>query len=352
MTDVQYDADLHGRSFAQMQVFYTAQKKQFEPLSYEFLIAFGQSALREGRIRQAIERTREAISRAQTSRERSEAYLYLCRMYRVMLHMNNARSELHRAFDELRIPEPASRLSALLKALVFAVFDPRRPFARVLDTIDAEEVARRYALIMGLYVESGLSSYYLRKFVPFLQASLWSRVVFLFGPPAAKAEWAGGTGTVLAVLHFKSASDRLLNLTEDIARDIGSASVQAKTQIWRALSADYFGDPMRSAELFSKLAHERAQDLSTEDLGIVCTTLSNNYVIRGHTEESLRAIEALFTEYDRSCTLFFSCRKTFVEWYKIPALSFHGQNEEVETIIKTSRGIFSSVDEEKWQVAQ
>jgi hypothetical protein len=68
--------------------------------------------------------------------------------------------------------------------------------------------------------------------------------------------------------------------------------------------------------------------------------------------ESNHVIESMFDEISPSQATVFSNSRTFVDWYRIPALSFLGRDTELQDIIKNSKVIFSSTDQEKWQITQ
>ena len=56
--------------------------------------------------------------------------------------------------------------------------------------------------------------------------------------------------------------------------------------------------------------------------------------------------------HGRTTNSLFSTNTMYVEWHRIPALSFYGKHEEIAKILAHSKVIFSSAPKEKWHVSQ
>ena len=172
-------------------------------------------------------------------------------------------------------------------------------------------------LKVALYEEAGLSTYYLRgSNLLMLQISFRAKKIAAeLGPSLEMINWLGATGTLLAIINQRAFSEILLSRGDKIAKDLSLQYPQAKQQMWRALSADYLRKPQMSVRIFEQIISDYKNIVTMSDLRLICITMSCNYVIRGHTALASRAIEQLFTEYDKDCTEIFSCNKTFIEWF-------------------------------------
>jgi hypothetical protein len=319
------------------------------PLNYEFCVEASDLATSLGYFRKAIELNRAAFQFVTNPLERANVFLSLCRLYRMMILMANARFELKHAFRELRMHYPSSTVGALLRSLVQFTTSYVRPGAAP-STDDERTILETQ---IALYEEAGLSAYYYREYLSLIQCTLRPRaLVYRLGPSIQMINWLGGTGCVLSLLGIGKAADSMIGKAEQISRTLPPGYPGAKALLWRALAQDYLGEPTLSAKSFSKLLTEFRCDLSPHDLRLASATLACNYLLRGQMQESNRVIESMFDEISSSQATVFSNSQTFVDWYRIPALSFLGRDTELQDIIKNSKVIFSSTDEEKWQVTQ
>ena len=144
----------------------------------------------------------------------------------------------------------------------------------------------------------------------------------------------------------------MIGKAEHISQELPPGYPQAKALLWRALAQDYLGEPTVSAKSFSKLLTDFRCELSPHDLRLASATLACNFLLRGQMRESNHVIESMFDEISPSQATVFSNSRTFVDWYRIPALSFLGRDLELRDIINNSKVIFSSTDQEKWQITQ
>lgn len=337
-------------SFYVLEKQYAERRSNLVSLEYGFLVDFGEVALREGHMRRAVEITREALAYAHHPNERALVYLSLSRMYRMMIYMQNARAELRRAFGALDVPYPEAGFFRLMASLggIFTLISTRR----TKKTIASSAFEQRNKILIALYEEAGLSAYYLHHSSSLLlQISLRARSrVSTVGASLEMVNYLAATATMFAIYRRKYCAHYYLAQSKKVAESLNDPVAMAKYRSWEILSVAYLGDALQSAKCAEDLLTEQKNDLTQYNVRLVCTTLSTNYVIRGKTQLSLRAVDQLFTPYDNSHPEIFSCSKTFIEWYKIPALSFHGEGAAVEDILVNSRAIFSSTDEEKWQI--
>jgi hypothetical protein len=302
-----------------------------------------------GHFRKAIELNRAAFKFVTSPLERATIYLSLCRLYRMMILMANARFELKQAFSELRMDYPSPSPGALLRSLGQFIKSYVRPDIAPFTEGERTSLETQVAL----YEEAGLSAYYYREYLSLIQCTLGPRpLVCRLGPSMQMINWLGGTGCVLSLLGISKAANSLIGKAEEISRTLPPGYPEAKALLWRALAQDYLGEPTVSATSFSKLLTEFRCDLSPHDLRLASATLACNYLLRGQMRESNRVIESMFDEISPSQATVFSNSRTFVDWYRIPALSFLGRDTELKDIIKNSKVIFSSTDEEKWQITQ
>lgn len=324
-------------------------REKLLPLNYEFCVEASDLATSLGYFRKAIELNREAFKFVTTPLERAKLYLSLCRLYRMMILMANARFELKQAFRELRMDYPSPTLGALLRSLVQFIKSYARPGAAP----STDEGRTSLETQVALYEEAGLSAYYYREYLSLIQCTLRPRaLVCRLGPSIQMINWLGGTGCVLSLLGLNKAANSMIGKAEEISRALPPGYPEAKALLWRALTEDYLGEPTVSAKSFSKLLTEFRRDLSPHDLRLASATLACNYLLRGQMRESNQVIESMFEEISPSQSTVFSNSRTFVDWYRIPALSFLGRDTELRDIIKNSKVIFSSTDEEKWQITQ
>jgi tetratricopeptide (TPR) repeat protein len=346
------DLRAHGMYFeawCRCQKVEAASLAQVLPLNYPFCVEAAEMATLRGYARKGIELYRKALKLASTPSERAEVYIRLCRLYRIMIRMENARYELRQAFNTLDIEYPRASAGALLRsAFSFVASFARRP--RPPSTPDD---LRRLEVSVALYEEAGLSAYYYGEYVPLIQCMMNPRALaFRIGPSKEMVNWFGGSACVLSLLGLHKAADSLLDRADRMSEKLGQRYPIAKALVWRALTLDYAGYPVKSAESFSRLVAEFHTDLQPHDVRLAATTLSVNLMLRGHMAESSRAIESLFVSAVDLKSSVFSCTRTFIEWYRVPALSFCGRDDELREIINNSKAIFSSLDVETWQVTQ
>jgi hypothetical protein len=321
------------------------------PLEYQFLVTLGQTALKEGRTRAAIEATREALLHTENTLEIAFVYLSLARMYRMMIFMNNSRTELKKAFKVMGLSYPNSKIIAFIYSLrALFIILPKKASRKNRS----DEYLERKKIASYLYEEAGLSSYYFRDSpVHLLHISLQARIiVYQIGPSFEMVNYLGATGTVFAIYKIPFLSKKYFAQSEIMAREVSHPYILIKDKIWKALSADYIYDPERSAELFENLLTEEKENLTPYDLILICVTLACNYNLRGQTKKAIIAVDNMITDYGKTCTMIFSSNKNFIEWHKIPSLSFYGKTDEIDRILVTSKVIFASADNEKWQLSQ
>ena len=347
-------SDTNGMSFADLDKRYKDYRKNLIGLDFDFLTHMGQVSLQEGRIRRAVEITREALYLTEDHLNRATIYLSLARMYRVMTLMQNTQTELDRAFKELGIEYPRSGFVSFIKSVIGLLFNTTffETHRHNVEPTDASRETLKLQLAVALYEEAGLSAYYMREpTLSMLQISFRTKkAANQLGPSLELVNWLGATGTLLAIINQRVLSRYFLSRGEKIAKGLADAYPRVKLQIWQALSADYLLEPESSTRLFEQILNEQKAYLTPFDLRLVCITVSCNYTIRGHMDLAIKAVDHMLTEYDTVCTQIFSCSKTFIEWSKIPALSFMGKDEEIERIVNSSKAIFSSVDKEKWLI--
>lgn len=325
-------------------------RKNLISLNYEFYTKYSQAALAEGHLRKAIELSREILPLTTNSAEKAFVYLQLCRLYRMMILMKNARLELKRAFEELELDFPTNSIFQTISVLIeYAMTLVRNTSPEIEKKL---QVRNALQLKVALYEEAGLSSYYFREFMPLIQCGLKPKSIAMrLGPSIQLMNWYGGFGCVLAVLKMHGQANALIDKALQIGKNLDGVYGKSKAKLWHALALDYKGDPQGTAEELNSLLVSES-GLSAFDLRLASATLACNLLIRGQMQKSKQAIDLILSEKQNSNLSLFSEKRTFVEWYKIPALSFLGETQELESIIKNSQAIFSSVDEEKWQISQ
>jgi len=326
---------------------YLASKAALVPLEYEFLINLGQVALKDGRLRRAIEFTREALARTENDDERVFVYLSLSRMYRMMIYMQNAKSELKRAFAIYKVDFPHSGTIPFLASLTSLLYSI--PTTSSKDTTHT----KRQKLLVALYEEAGLSAYYMREpLFLLIQISLQARkVVSKLNISLETMNYLAATATAFSISTKGSLGNSYMNKARTIAKGLKDKKTEAKLKIWEILQLSYQNKGVESAALTEDLIAHEKKHLTPYDLRLISTTLALNYIVRGKARESLAAVDITLTDYDHSSDNVFSSSKPFIEWYKIPALGFMGKNKEAERIMVNSKAIFTSVDEERWQLA-
>ncbi len=340
-----------SKSYEILEMEYSKARSNLLPHSYHFLIMFSEVALQEGRIRRSIELTREALSYAVDSNSKAYVYLTLARQYRMLIEMQNTRSELRRGFKELGMQYPKSGILSFISA-ASSILVPLSYKKKEQVDLHAHSGITSEKLAVALYEEASLSTYYMIDSpLLLLQISLRVRkIVSRIGPSIEMLNYLAATATMFAIYKRKHLAYWYLRLAKKIVRLLNQPDVQAKYRSWEILTFSYLDKATKSSNLIEKLLIEQKKDLSLYTLRLLCTTLSTNYTLRGKMIESVAAIDNMLTPYDYTCTKIFSCNKTFIEWYKIAALSFLGKHDEANLIIDNSRAIFTSIDEEKWQL--
>jgi len=340
---------LYSEAWCRYQSAETASLEKVLPLNYPFYVEAAEMATLRGYARKGIGLYRKALKLAATPSERADVYLRLCRLYRIMIRMENARYELREAFNTLDMEYPRASMGASLRSL----FSFIRSFAGTRHAPAAKDELLRLEVSVALYEEAGLSAYYYGEYVPLIQCTLLPRaLVHQISPSIQMIDWLGGCGCVLSLLGLRKAADALLVRAERMSERLKQPYAKAKALVWRALTQDYEGDPVASARSFSRLLTEFQADLRPHDIRLAATTLSVNLMLRGQMAESSRAVESMFVGAAALSSTIFSCTRTFIDWYRIPALSFLGLDDELHEVIKNSKAIFSSLDVEKWLITQ
>jgi len=324
-------------------------RRQALPLNYHFYSSYSQACLIQGNVRAAIELLREGLKYAASPLEKSFIYLQLCRIYRTMILMKNARMELGRAFAEMGIEMPKNSFFRSVQSVVEFLFYSLRTEKLVTD----EKIRRDLQIKVALYEEAGLSAYYFREDRMLMQCTLKSkRLAEQLGDSIQMVNWLGGSGCVWVILGWQSKARQLIDRAISMARGLGEPYAMAKALLWKALYLDYRGLPKESAREFEQVLASQGAKLFPSDLRLAATTLSCNYLIRGQMRASEAVIRNL-TDMEHPTCRYFSSGKAYVDWYRLPAISFLHEASEAKEILKTNSQIaFFRVDEEKWQITQ
>jgi hypothetical protein len=332
--------------FAKIQ---KASRAEAFQLTYEFYTIYSQVNLEQGNMRAAIELLREALKFAGSPLEKSEAYMQLCRVYRMMILMQNARMELGHAFAELGLEMPKESFFRLLQAMIEFAFCSLQKEVIVKD----EGKRRLLQQKIALFEEAGLSAYYFREDRMLMQCTLKSKAIAAqLGPSLEMVNWLGGSGCVWIILGWSSRARKLIERSLLVGQSLSSSYAVAKALLWKALFLDYRGQPRESAQEFEQVLSYAKADLLPIDRRLVATTLSCNYLIRGHMRKSEAVIQNLTDGEDPSCR-YFSSSKAYVDWYRLPAVSFLNDEKAAQDLLMTnSQIVFFRVDEEKWQITQ
>ncbi|MGZ5278333.1 MAG: hypothetical protein ACXWC9_00215 [Pseudobdellovibrionaceae bacterium] len=324
-------------------------RQQGITLNYSFYCAYSQACLIQGNVRAAIELLREGLKYAASPFEKCFIYLQLCRIYRTMILMKNARMELGRAFAEMDLELPINSFFRSLQSVLEFLFYSFRTESLVTD----ENMRRILQIKVALYEEAGLSAYYFREDRMLMQCTLKSkRLAEQLGDSIQKVNWLGGSGCVWVILGWHSKARQLIDRAIGVARSIGEPYAMAKALLWKALYLDYRGLPSESAREFEQVLASSAANLFPSDLRLAATTLSCNYLIRGQMRASEAVIRNL-TDMENPTCRYFSSGKAYVDWYRLPAISFLHESTEAKEILRANSQIaFFRVDEEKWQITQ
>jgi hypothetical protein len=323
-------------------------RKESLKLNYDFYSRYSHLCITEGNLRKAAELSREGFSTCTSPLEKAYLHLQLCRIYRMMILMKNAQFELQKAFAEMKMEYPRDSALQALKTLISFLFQQWMP----MKTVSDEASRKRLQMQVALYEEAGLSGYYFLEYPMMLQCTLKSKApAFKLGDSIQLVNWLGGSGCVWAVLGWKGQASKLIEESLTIGKKISMPYGISKALLWRALFLNYQGFSKESAIAFGDLLKNHATELSPYDLRLVATTLSCNYLIRGHMKGSEECIRDL-AAFDVPRSRYFSCAKAFVDWYRLPALGFLGEDSEAASTLKNSQVVFHRVDEEKWQITQ
>lgn len=306
-----------------------------ENLPYLFWSKYAQLSLNSGDCRKAINCYREAIHCAETREDVAYCHLQLCRVYRMMILMQNARAELQLAFLTLNQEPPNDYILSAANQLLKTYFNKLNP-----ESTD---------LLIQLYEETGLSAYYHREKIMLILASLKSKKLANTSDSVeSKLNWWGGSACVYATLGLSSVARKYIQVAEELVSQNENARLQSKLSLWRGLMFDYLGQPLEAQKYFEQALEKKA--LSKYDERMTTTTLACNLLLRGKMKESELCLTR-FQEAPREVSTF-SASQTFINWYRIPALSFLGEIETTKEIIGNSRAIFAHSDDEMWQITQ
>lgn len=325
----------------------TRARQESVPLNYDFYIQYSKLCIADGNLRKAVELSRDALGYATSNLERAFIYLQLCRIYRMMILMKNARSELNRAFAELKLSPPRDSILISIKEVMIFILQKLRPVQ------NADEKSKQALQIqVALYEEAGLLGYYFLERPTLLQCILRARRPALqLGDSIQLVNWYGGSSCAWAILGWNKQAIRLIQHSFEVAQKISTSYATDKVRLWKALLLSYQNLSKESALDFDSILHDEKIDLTPYDFRLVMTTLSCNYLLRGHMQKSESCIREI-TEKEFPRCRYFSQGKAFVDWYRLPALGFLGEHKEAETVLKNAQAVFSRVDEEKWQISQ
>lgn len=309
-------------------------------LNYQFHVRYSDLCIATGNLRKAVELSRDGLCFTTSNLERAFLHLQLCRVYRMMILMQNARTELNRAFAELGLVPPRDSILHVIKAIVRSVVPSFK------TDFDRESLQ----LQVALYEEAGLSAYYFIEYWTLLQCSLLShRPARLLGDSIENLNWLGGSACVWAVLGWTSRAAHLMKAAETLAARLPAPYAAGKIRLWWGLYYTYTDRSQMAAEEFSAALENPNLELTPFDRRLMATTLSCNYLIRGRMREAEAVIRHMTDREIPRCR-YFSSGKAFVDYYRLPALAFLGAREEARDVLKKSEAVFNRVDEEKWQI--
>ncbi len=318
-------------------------------LNYTFCVEAADTATAMGYLRKAVQLNREALKFVTCSEEYAFLHLRLCRLYRMMIYMKNARFELVKAFQHLGVHFPRSTVGSLIYECIQMILNLRKIHQPLL-----QREKHRLELHVALIEEAGLSAYYFREMLALVQCTLIPMpLAKRLGPSPSLMNWLGGSACVFAILKQWKLSHSFLYKAEVVANSMDNWGCypKAKMLLWRGLAYDYMQRPKESAEYFSRILAHHRNDLPEQDFRLVAATLACNLALRGHMVESNSCIERLYPD-SSTMKSHYSGSQMYVDWYRVPALSFIGRSEELNRIIRNSKTVFSSIDVEKWQITQ
>lgn len=309
-------------------------------------LMMAEAATIDGHSRRAIECLREALYSAQNSLERAKAHLLLSQTYRTIIQMRNARKEIEQAFSEMNLEIPRNYFLQTVKSLL--------EFSKHFISPDKnKESDESLKLKVALYVEIGLSGYYLREDFLMIQATLRGYIsAKKLGRSIEMINWYGGTICVLVLKNKTFMASKLKLKAEQMLNELDTPVAWAKWNIWQAIALDYNGDSKKSVELFEDIFQNHKNHLGIHDLRLGVFTMSCNYLLRGHFEKSIQSLNFLFEKNHSEEGNYFCHSNRFIDWYKIGAFSFTQGDSAIVENLKFSRAIFSHQDEEKWAITQ
>jgi hypothetical protein len=320
-----------------------------KPHSYQDYLRMSDLALNQANMRGSIECLREALYSAQSSKERARAHILLGQRYRMIVQMRNAKRELELAFQEMNMDLPCNYILQTLKASVYFVYAVLEKSKIEMDPSEREVLE----LKVGLYEEIGLSGYYMHENLTMLQASMMAYgCAKKLGPSLEQINWLGATICVLTLKGWSLPIRKLKSKAEQILNENSDPVLHTKWQVWMALAADYAGNSLVSAGTFHSILHQDRKNLMPADLHMVAMTLSLNYLLRGKFRESMHSIDMIFSNLEDKGVNLFSQLRPYVEWCKLGAMSFLEPQENLLSLVQTSKAIFSFTDHEEWAITQ
>jgi len=327
---------------------YEQHQRNLSPTHWTYLLRGAELAAGSGNLRGAIQLTRSSIDLAPSKDIQAQMYLQLCRYYRMMVLMKNARLELLRAFECLGMEFPENFSGQTVCALVKFIWHMISPLAHPMSA----DQRNRFQVKVALWEEAGLSGYYLRQDLVMIQALLNSRAYAVAcGESVEKIDFQCGSACIAALLGWRALAEKQFEKAKLTQEKIGSRRSKAKLLIWEGLGADYSNQPIRAEEKFREALSSYGPEVKLTETRMTAATLACNLVLRGHMKESLEALSYTIPAQEQQVTQF-ALSSTYVQWYRIPALSFLGESEEIERILDLCKGVFAYVDEEQWQLTQ
>lgn len=318
--------------------------------TYDKYIEMSELALYESNTRRAIECLREAVHSANNPTERARAHLLLSQSYRMIIQMKNASKEIELAFKELNLEIPRNFFLQTIKALFLFIKN-----AVNLKSNNEINNAELLKLQVALYVEVGLSGYYLKQDTLMFQASLRGyHCAKRLGNSLEMINWYGGSYIICILKGQKRIAGHLKKRAEAMLTEMNNPKAQAKWNIWQAISLDYVGESKKSVDLFKYALEVEGEYLQIHDRRLGIFTMCCNLLLRGHFEHSSNAIEYLINSHTTPNCSYFSQTRRFIDWYKIGAHSFLSSSEslDLKDNLKMSKAIFSQQDHEKWAITQ
>ena len=310
-------------------------------------LEIARSFFKDGNVLQAIFAYRELLRQNHSRLDSCRIYIELARIYRIQGQMNNAQLEIQRAFKAVQIPWPRNSLFSLVIGFI-------RQRQVLLDgAILGLNETQTSNLLAELFVELGLSSYYLRQTFRMILCSVYSRRACLrSGDTMAKLNWYGATACVFALLRIRKLASQYVETAKFVSKKINAPESLGKAAIWSALVTDYLGDPIQSAKIFSELIDNFGSQLDANDLRLACVTLSINLLTRGHFREAQTAIEKMGKLQRCFADSQSFGRVSSVGWYAIPSHAYLGSPNKILEQTALAKSVLATNNNEKWIVAQ